>query len=100
MDLFQLLTLTYSRYVDAPSREAVETIGIELVRRDELRGTPEGEPDTERLGVTELIVNWLANEVDRMAKRPRCVLYPCTQITRNSCACLLVHILPRTCSSS
>ncbi|EKM53603.1 uncharacterized protein PHACADRAFT_125439 [Phanerochaete carnosa HHB-10118-sp] len=70
LDIFQLLTLTYSRYVDAPSREAVETVGVELVRRDELRGTPEGEQDAERMGVAEQIVGWLAQEVDRMAKRP------------------------------
>ena len=75
MDIFQLLTLTYSRYVDAPSREAVEAVGIELVRRDELRGTPEGDQDEERLGVTEQIVGWLALEIERMAKRPRCVLH-------------------------
>lgn len=76
LDIFQLLTLTYSRYVDAPSREAVEAVGVELVRRDELRGTPEGEPDDERMGVAEQIVGWLSQEIDRMAKRPKCVLLP------------------------
>ncbi|GJE94641.1 ARM repeat-containing protein [Phanerochaete sordida] len=70
LEIFQLLTLTYSRYVDAPSREAVEAVGVELVRRDELRGTPEGEPDDERMGVAEQIVGWLSQEIDRMAKRP------------------------------
>jgi hypothetical protein len=54
----------------------VEEIGITLVRRDELRGTPEGEEDAERLGVTEQIVGWLALEADRMSKRSKCVIMP------------------------
>ncbi|KAI0343486.1 ARM repeat-containing protein [Trametopsis cervina] len=70
LDIFKLLTLTYSRYVDVSSREAVEAVGIELVRRDELRGTSEGDPDEIKLGVTEQIVGWLAHETSLFAKRP------------------------------
>ncbi|CCM02945.1 uncharacterized protein FIBRA_05060 [Fibroporia radiculosa] len=69
LDLFQLLTLTYSRYVDMPSREAVEAVGMELVRRDELRGRPDGEPEESPMGVAEQIVGWLVTEVGRMASR-------------------------------
>lgn len=76
LEVYKLLTLTYSRYVDAPSREAVEAVGVELVRRDELRGTPEGEPEAKRLGVAEQIIGWLWSETDRMSKRPRCVGFP------------------------
>ncbi|TFK50812.1 ARM repeat-containing protein [Heliocybe sulcata] len=69
LDVFQLLTLTYPRYVDQSSREAVEAVGMEIVRRDELRGTPEGKPDESKLGVTEQILGWLANEVGGIHKR-------------------------------
>jgi len=41
---------------------------MELVRRDELRGTPEGAVDENKLGVTEQILGWLSNEVSRLAK--------------------------------
>ncbi len=73
LDIFKLLTQTYPRYVDSASREAVETVGIELVRRDELRGTSPEDANETKLGVTEQIVGWLANEVDKFAKRSRCV---------------------------
>lgn len=69
MDIFRLLTLTYPRYSDPPSREAVEAIGMELVRRDEIRGTPEGPADETKLGVAEQIIGWLSNEVGRLSKR-------------------------------
>ena len=72
LDIFKLLTQTYPRYVDSLSRAAVEAVGVELVRRDETRGTASGEADERKLGVAEQIVGWLAQEVDRMAKRPRC----------------------------
>lgn len=45
-----------------------------MVRRDELRGTVEGEPDERKLGVAEQILGWFANEVGRISKRPRCAL--------------------------
>ena len=71
MDIFQLLTSTYPRYVDSESREAVEEVGIALVRRDELRGTPQGEPSESKLGVTEQILGWMSHEVGQIAKRSR-----------------------------
>lgn len=62
LDIFRLLTLTYPKYVDNSSRDAVEEVGMELVRRDELR--EEG-----KLGVTEQILGWLSNEVGGLVKR-------------------------------
>ncbi|KAJ4478479.1 armadillo-type protein [Lentinula aciculospora] len=69
MDIFRLLTLTYPRYSDGPSREAVEEVGMILVKRDELRGSENGPPDEQKMGVTELIVGWMSNEVLQFAKR-------------------------------
>ncbi|KAG6915850.1 hypothetical protein DXG01_009609 [Tephrocybe rancida] len=69
MDIFRLLTLTYPRYPDNASRDAVEAVGMELIRRDELRGLPDGTSDEVKLGVTEQILGWLSNEVSRLVKR-------------------------------
>lgn len=69
LDVFKLLTLTYPRYPDPGSREAVEAVGMELVRRDELRGTDEGAKDEFRMGVAEQILGWLSNEVGRLVKK-------------------------------
>ncbi|RDX47550.1 ARM repeat-containing protein [Lentinus brumalis] len=69
MDVFKLLTSTYPRYVDAESREAVEEVGVAMVRRDELRGTPQGEPDESKLGVAEQVLGWMTQEVGRIHKR-------------------------------
>lgn len=66
MDVFRLLTLTYPRYTDSGSRDAVEAVGIELVRRDEARGQIEGEA---KLGVAEQILGWLSNEVGNLSKK-------------------------------
>ena len=71
MDVFKLLTSTYPRYVDSESREAVETVGMALVKRDELRGTPRGEPNESKFGVVEQVLGWMAQEVGRIQKRPR-----------------------------
>jgi hypothetical protein len=75
LDIFKLLTQTYPRYVDPASRDAVEVVGMELVRRDELRGTADGPTDEIKLGVSEQILGWLANEVGRISRRgsSRCV---------------------------
>lgn len=69
MDIFRLLTLTYPRYSDSPSREAVEEVGMVLVKRDELRGTEDGPPDELKMGVAEQVVGWISNEVSHFAKR-------------------------------
>ncbi|GLB43526.1 putative ARM repeat-containing protein [Lyophyllum shimeji] len=69
MDIFKLLTYTYPRYVDAASRDAVEMVFIELIRRDEMRGVPDGIPGEVKLGVSEEMLGWLSNEVVRLAKR-------------------------------
>jgi hypothetical protein len=58
--------------VDTESREAVEMVCTELVRRDELRGTPEGDVNEIKMGVTEQIIAWLAHEIELFSKRPRC----------------------------
>ncbi|KAI9068620.1 ARM repeat-containing protein [Trametes sanguinea] len=69
MDIFGLLTMTYPRYVDSDSREAVEEVGVALVRRDELRGTSQGEAEESKLGVTEQVLGWMSHEVGQIAKR-------------------------------
>lgn len=69
LDLFKVLTLTYPIYSDATSRDAVEAVGMELVRRDELRGTDEGAKDETRMGVADQIIGWLSNEVGGLVKR-------------------------------
>jgi hypothetical protein len=63
LDVFELLIVTYPRYVDSASREAVEAVGKELVQRDETR--------KERRGVTEEILGRIANEVSRVARYPK-----------------------------
>ena len=68
LDIFKLLTLTYPRYTDSNSQDAVEAVGIELVRRDELRGLDAGEQHEVKLGVAEQILGWLSHEVGRLAK--------------------------------
>jgi hypothetical protein len=69
LDIFKLLTQTYPRYADTASRDAAEVVSMELVRRDELRGTQDGPPNESKLGVSEQILGWLANEVGRISKR-------------------------------
>ena len=68
LDIFKLLTLTYPRYTDSGSQDAVEAVGIELVRRDELRGSDAGEQNEVKLGVAEQILGWLSHEVGRLTK--------------------------------
>ncbi|PBK90411.1 ARM repeat-containing protein [Armillaria gallica] len=66
LDIFKLLTLTYARYADSTSKDAVETVGIEIVKRDELRGITDS--NEEMLGVTEQILGWMSHEVARYSK--------------------------------
>lgn len=82
LDIFKLLTLTYPRYSDSASRDAVEAVAIELVRRDELRGTEEGAKDEVRMGVAEQILGWFSNEVGKLAKKgnSECVTEIITQL--------------------
>ncbi|KAG1831619.1 armadillo-type protein [Suillus variegatus] len=63
MDIFQLLTQTYPRYVDGASRDAVEEVGMTLIEKDETADAGQ------KLGVTEQVLGWLANEVSHIAKR-------------------------------
>lgn len=84
MDLFKLLTLTYPIYTDSGSRDAVELVGMELVRRDSVRGTADGPEGEVMLGVAEHIFGWLSNEVGRITKKnnAECVkLNSCISIT-------------------
>jgi len=67
MDIFQLLSLTFSKYTDTKSQSAVEEVGLEFLRRDEAR-TVESENEP-KLGVSEQIVSWISTEVGKMAKR-------------------------------
>jgi hypothetical protein len=50
MDVFKLEIMTLVRYVDRPSRNAVLHLAKMMVRRDELRGRPEGEPNVTKMG--------------------------------------------------
>ncbi|KAF8131842.1 armadillo-type protein [Boletus edulis] len=62
LDVFKLLTETYPRYIDTPSRDAVEHIGMRLVQKDEsIR-------DASKLGVLDNVLGWLANEATRISK--------------------------------
>ncbi|KIK38679.1 hypothetical protein CY34DRAFT_809070, partial [Suillus luteus UH-Slu-Lm8-n1] len=63
MDVFKLLTQTYPRYVDGASRDAVEEVGMTLIEKDETADADQ------KLGVTEQVLGWLANEVSHIAKR-------------------------------
>ena len=67
LDLFELLTKTYPRYVDNVSREAVEAVLVDLIRRDELRGIQQKPDNDYKLGVTERVLGWLNAEVDRIS---------------------------------
>ena len=100
MDIFKLLTSTYPRYVDAESREAVEAVGMALVRRDELRGTPQGEPNESKLGVVEQVLGWMAQEVGRIQKRPRYVCPLSLCLAPSGTPASLARPQPRTCSYS
>ena len=77
LDVFKLLTLTYPRYSDSGSQDAVEAVGIELVRRDELRSTDAGDKNQVKLGVAEQILGWLSNEVGKLVKNgnSECVVH-------------------------
>jgi hypothetical protein len=61
LDVFELLTHTYPRYIDQASRDAVERVGMELVRQDE--------SSEMRNGVTEQILGWMTTEVGRIARK-------------------------------
>ncbi|KAG1734519.1 armadillo-type protein [Suillus lakei] len=63
MDVFKLLTQTYPRYVDSASRDAVEEVGMTLIEKDETADADE------KMGVTEQVIGWLANEVSHIARR-------------------------------
>ncbi|KAG9005891.1 translational activator of GCN4 [Tulasnella sp. JGI-2019a] len=63
MELLGILRLTYPRYVDSPSRDAVLAVLEAFVKRDERR---EGETDAEKLGVIEQILGWLKSETQRI----------------------------------
>jgi hypothetical protein len=60
MDVFQLLTQTYPRYVDSASRDAVEQVGMMMIEKDETAD--------QKMGVTEQVLGWLAHEVSLIAK--------------------------------
>ncbi|KAI9508386.1 ARM repeat-containing protein [Russula earlei] len=62
LDVFELLIQMYTRYADSASRGAVQTLAMELVRHEETRG--------QRRGITEQILDRIANEVSRIAKHP------------------------------
>lgn len=94
LDVFKLLTLNYPRYPDSMSRDAVEAVGMELIKRDELRGSQGDESSEVKLGVVEQILGWLSNEVARLSKgSPRSVMvFVPVNMFSNLCIGLLVHM--------
>ena len=50
MDMFKLVIITLPRYIDAPSRLVALKMAETMVRRDELRGKPDGESDASKMG--------------------------------------------------
>ena len=77
LDVFNLLTKTYPRYVDSASRDAVEQALVALLKQDALRAGPQVSVDGKRRGVIDHVVAWLANEVGAMARHgsPRSIVY-------------------------
>ena len=67
LDIFGLLTKTYPRYIDAPSREAVEDVILALVRSDQHREAEDGKLPPAKLGVADKIVEWVSTEAQRIA---------------------------------
>lgn len=57
-DVFELLTLTYPRYVDRASRDAAETLGVNILKGDERRDN--------KYGIAEHIISWLNMESSRI----------------------------------
>ena len=66
MDVFRLLTLTYPRYVDSASREAVENTLHVLITRD-VPGHKESELGNNE--VLQEILDWLSAESLQVGKR-------------------------------
>jgi len=71
MDVLDVLSLTYPRYIDSGSRDAAVKVLQALVKRDEMRGRPEGEPDVSKFGVGEQVLGWLSKEVGRVISTKR-----------------------------
>jgi hypothetical protein len=69
MDMFKLLIETYPRYIDKASRGAVELVGVELVKRGQLRGIGQSTGAQAKCGVLEQVLQWLSNEVGRISRR-------------------------------
>jgi hypothetical protein len=63
LDVFNLLTQTYPRYVDSGSRDAVEQTLVELLKQDALRVGLPASLDGSQRGVFHHVVAWLANQV-------------------------------------
>lgn len=59
--IFELLTQTYPRYVDRASRDAAETLGVEILKVDERRN--------DKYGVAEHIISWLHVETNRICSK-------------------------------
>jgi hypothetical protein len=59
--VFELLTMTYPRYVDRPSRDAAEHLGVELLKVDERRN--------DKYGVAEHIISWIHTESNRICTK-------------------------------
>jgi len=63
----------------APPERLWETLGVEIVRQDEVRDS--------KLGITEQVLGWVSSEVNRISKRARSVI--CLTTLRIFCFVLL-----------
>ncbi|KZT41926.1 ARM repeat-containing protein [Sistotremastrum suecicum HHB10207 ss-3] len=59
-DLFQLVTLTYPRYVDTSSRKAAESLVVAIALKDEGK--------TSKPGTSEFVLSWLNRELSRLCR--------------------------------
>jgi hypothetical protein len=71
LDLFQLLVLTYPRYIDSASRDAVVEVLEALIRHDAAREKDQNDGAEPAKGFDVLLsaLKWLAGEASRVCKK-------------------------------
>ena len=64
LDVFKLMTLTYARYVDSKSREAIACVGAKIVEKDESRASKD--ESGSKKGVADHVIGWIRSEAVRV----------------------------------
>lgn len=64
LDVFKLMTLTYARYVDSKSREAIACVGAKIVEKDESRASKD--ESGPKKGVADHVIGWIRSEAVRV----------------------------------